>query len=194
MWLEVTSGPDAGTSVELPAEGTFVLGRQRGCGLVVRDARASRRHAELTPEPDGERWTLRDLSSANGTFVDGGRVEQRELEGGEEIRIGDVVISVRRGTPASSAAPVPAVTNLTPAGDTAMAPRVATQSMVMRLVDAGTRRASRTGLLAGAGALVAAVAVVAVLLATDVIGGDEDVVPERGRTGRALHRAGRRGA
>ena len=179
MWLEVTSGPDAGAAVELPADRTFVLGRQRGCDLVVRDARASRQHAELVPAGE-ERWTLRDLDSANGTFVDGVRVEETvALEGGEDIRIGDVVFSVRRGAPAPSAEPVPAVTNRTPAGDTAMAPRVATQSMVMRLVEAGTRRASRTGLLAGAGALVAAVAVIAVLLATGVIGGGEDDrVPE----------------
>ncbi len=177
MWLHVTSGPDAGTSVALPDEGTFVLGRQRGCDLVVRDQRASRRHLELTWTGE-ERYALRDLDSANGTFVDGSRVEETVLEGGEDIRIGDVVLSVRRGAPAPTAEPVPMVTNRTPAGETAMAPRVATQSMVMRLVDAGTKRASRTGLLAGAGALVAAVAVVVVLLATGVIGGDDDVVPE----------------
>ena len=177
MWLHVASGPDAGTSVALPDEGTFVLGRQRGCDLVVRDQRASRRHVELTHTGE-ECWELRDLESANGTYVDGSRVETAVLEGGEDIRIGSVVLSVRRGAPAPTAEPVPMVTNRTPAGETAMAPRVATQSMVMRLVDAGTKRASRTGLLAGAGALVAAVAVVVVLLATGVIGGDDDVVPE----------------
>src|SRR4051794_7503979 len=99
MWLHVRSGPDSGTAVELPGDGSFVLGRQRGSDMVVRDARASRRHAELTPLDD-ERWRLRDLESANGTLVDGMRVTGAvELEGGEEMRIGDVVIAVTRAGP-----------------------------------------------------------------------------------------------
>jgi len=70
VWLQVRTGPDAGTAVELPDDARFVLGRQRGCDLIVRDERASRRHAELTPDGGG-RWRLEDLGSANGTFVAG---------------------------------------------------------------------------------------------------------------------------
>ena len=182
MWLEVRSGPDAGSAAELPETTPFVLGRQRGSDLVVRDSRASRRHLELTPEGGG-RWRLRDLGSANGTYVDGTRVEETVLEGGEDIKIGEVVIAVSRRAPegraGASPVPVPAVTNRTPAGATDMAPQLATHSMVRRMVDAGSRRASRTSLLAGGGALVTAVGVVAVLLATGVIGGgSDDAVPQ----------------
>ena len=67
MWLEVLSGEDAGRVVEV--DRTLVLGRVAGSDLVIRDARASRRHAELTPA-NGE-LRLRDLDSANGTLVDG---------------------------------------------------------------------------------------------------------------------------
>jgi S1-C subfamily serine protease len=67
VWLEVLSGEDAGRVVEV--DRPLVLGRVTGADLVIRDARASRRHAELAPK-DGALW-LRDLGSANGTFVDG---------------------------------------------------------------------------------------------------------------------------
>ncbi len=166
--------------MELPDEGPFVLGRQRGSDLVVRDSRASRRHAELTPLGD-DAWQLRDLGSANGTFVDGVMVDAAELQGGEDVKIGDVIISVsvrgpHNGTRPSAIEP-PRITNRTPVGQTEMAPQLATQSLVRRLVEAGTKRASRTGLLAGAGFAGLAVVIVAVLLATGVIGGSEDGVP-----------------
>lgn len=178
MWLHVRTGPDTGSAIELPADAPFVLGRQRGSDLVLRDARASRRHAELTPLPD-DRWRLRDLESANGTYVDGSRVSEAVLEGGEDVRIGDLVMSITRIPPPGKAPRhVPrTVTDMTPAGATAMAHELATQSMVRRLVDAGSRRASRTGLLAGGAALLA-VAVVAGLLVTGVLGGSEDAVPK----------------
>jgi S1-C subfamily serine protease len=170
MWLQVRTGPDAGTAVELPADAPFVLGRQRGCDLVVRDARASRRHLQLAP--DGDRIHLRDLGSANGTVLDGRRVEEALLEGGEEIRIGDVLIAVTLGPPSASR-PRPGG----PGDDdaTRVEPQLATHSMVRRMVEAGTRRAHRTAIAAGAVAVLAVAAVVAVLL----LGGDgEDRVPE----------------
>ena len=69
MWLEVLSGEDAGRVVALPEGRPFVLGRVQGADLVIRDARASRRHVELTA--GGGAVELRDLDSANGTEVDG---------------------------------------------------------------------------------------------------------------------------
>jgi putative serine protease PepD len=173
LWLEVRTGPDAGSAVELAGEGPFVLGRQRGSDLVVRDTRASRRHAELTPVGEG-RWRLRDLNSANGTYVDGTRTQEALLEGGEDIRIGSVVLAVTRSAPDGGGGAVPAATDRTPGGATEVAPQLATHSMVRRLVDAGSQRSRRHALLAAAGAFAAALAIVAVLAATGVIGGDED--------------------
>ena len=57
MWLEVLSGEDAGRVVEV--DRPLVLGRVQGADVVIRDARASRRHAEVAPEGGGLR--LRDL-------------------------------------------------------------------------------------------------------------------------------------
>ena len=99
MWLRVLSGADAGRTVEIPAEqGVFVLGRVQGCDLVIRDEKASRHHAELRPEPAGG-LRIRDLGSANGTFVDGRRVEEAMLAGGEELKIAGVEIAVLAHAP-----------------------------------------------------------------------------------------------
>ncbi|MEA2167151.1 MAG: putative serine protease PepD, partial [Solirubrobacteraceae bacterium] len=187
MWLRVRSGPDEGAAVELPEDRVFVLGRQRGCDLIVRDSRASRRHAELESLPN-DKWRLRDLESANGTLVDGGRVTDVTLEGGEEIKIGSVVIAVTRTAPPGHAPPeaatgeegraITSATGHTPVGATDLGPQLATQSMVRRLVDASCKRASRSALAAGGIALAAVLAVV-ILLVTGVIGGsDENAVPK----------------
>jgi putative serine protease PepD len=163
MWLIVRSGPDAGTAVEI-GEAPVVLGRQQGCDLVVRDARASRRHLELTPENGGLR--LRDLGSANGTYLDGKKVDEAALEGGEEIRIGAVVIEVWRERPDQDG-PGEAAADRTPVVD------VPTYSGVRRLVEHSTRRTRRLA-LAAAGVAAAALVALAIVLLT---GGDDDRVP-----------------
>jgi hypothetical protein len=80
--------PD-GTRVDLD-EGTFAIGRLSECDLVVEDPLASRRHAEIRPEPDAYR--LVDLKSLNGTTVNGAPVKEHVLVDGDLIGIGAVVI------------------------------------------------------------------------------------------------------
>ena len=57
------------------------------------DKKASRNHARL--ERDGDRWVIVDLSSTNGTYVNGERVEQKKLSPGDEIRIGNTRLIYR---------------------------------------------------------------------------------------------------
>ncbi len=163
MWIEVLSGPDAGHTVRLPdaPAPAWVLGRVRGTDLVVRDERASRRHAELEPLPDG-RVRLRDLGSANGTFVGEELVTEATLEGGEELRIGDVRLRVTREEPAA-----PAPTGPAPADGPDL-----TLSMVGRMV-AKRDRPVRVAAFAAAG--LAAVAVLAVVLLSR---GGDGTIPE----------------
>ena len=59
--------PD-GRRITLGAE-PFVIGRLADCDLPIDDPLASRRHAEIRPEPDAYR--LVDLGSLNGTMVNG---------------------------------------------------------------------------------------------------------------------------
>jgi tetratricopeptide (TPR) repeat protein len=77
--------------VVLPAEGSIVIGRHQSCDLAIRSSKASRRHAEIAKSGDGYR--LYDLASTNGTFVNGERVEERLLQQGDRIEIGDAIIT-----------------------------------------------------------------------------------------------------
>ncbi len=52
----------------------FVIGRGVGCDLVVPDLSISRRHAEIW-SGEGGSFTIRDLDSRNGVFLDGERVK-----------------------------------------------------------------------------------------------------------------------
>ena len=62
------------------------------------DRTVSRVHAVL--EKVASRWCVRDLSSRNGTFVNGERIwGERPLELGDEIRVGSVRITMRSDDP-----------------------------------------------------------------------------------------------
>jgi S1-C subfamily serine protease len=154
MWLEVLSGEDAGRFVEV--DRPLVLGRVSGSDVVIRDARASRRHAELKPEDGALR--LRDLGSANGTLVDGQPAREVALHGGEEIRIGRVRIAVLAEEPLVTGAPIPE-----PAQPPRREPERPSWSTIGRLVEARTRLGRRLtyAALAVAAAAIAAVVVLA---------------------------------
>lgn len=84
--LNVLQGPDKGKVFELPDTEPQQIGRSTE-SLPLTDTTISRRHAELTPD-DGN-WILNDLKSANGTFVNGIRIEkQTVLKPGDQIRTG----------------------------------------------------------------------------------------------------------
>jgi FHA domain/Domain of unknown function (DUF4388) len=72
--------------VSLPRDGVVVLGRSRECAVRLPDADTSRRHAEIVCESG--RFVLHDLGSTNGTFVNGERIERRELSAGDRLQIG----------------------------------------------------------------------------------------------------------
>lgn len=77
--------------VTLPDNEPQLIGRSSEA-IVLSDQTISRRHAELTPEGDGT-WYIRDLQSANGTFVNGVRVtERRKLKPGDQVRTGNTLL------------------------------------------------------------------------------------------------------
>ena len=85
LTLLVLQGPDKGRRFELP-DAPALLGRESR-QLPLSDQTVSRRHAELLPT-DGE-WLLKDLGSANGSYINGVRVDNRKtLKLGDQIRIG----------------------------------------------------------------------------------------------------------
>ncbi len=66
------------------------IGRQvEGAGIAILEASVSRNHAELVHT--GATWTLRDLGSANGTWLDDKLLEAPvELHDGDRIRFGHI--------------------------------------------------------------------------------------------------------
>ena len=79
--------PSADVVVELDLEKEIVLGRDRGCDLVLVSRYVSRRHACFF-QREG-RFFVEDLGSTNGVFVSGELIAQpTEIEFGEAIQIG----------------------------------------------------------------------------------------------------------
>src|SRR5260370_40054711 len=71
----------------LTAGQRYTLGRATTNRIVVKDDLCSREHAEVY-HADG-RWRLRDLSSLNGTRLNGAAVDSEwELAPGDEVSIG----------------------------------------------------------------------------------------------------------
>jgi DNA-binding NtrC family response regulator len=95
--ITVVEGPDAGLVVSLDATGPTraLLGQSPVCTIRLTDREVSRRHAALTVQDT--KLVVLDLGSTNGTTVNGVLVKEAALQGGEAIRIGSSVLSVRRG-------------------------------------------------------------------------------------------------
>ena len=55
----------------------FIIGRESGNAIEIPDKRVSRRHARIFPA--GDRWWVEDLSSANGTYLNGKRIGKSQL-------------------------------------------------------------------------------------------------------------------
>jgi hypothetical protein len=80
-----SGGGRAGESFEAIGD-SALIGRSPECDIFLDDVTVSRRHAELTR--DGSVFTIRDLGSLNGTFVNKRRIESSVLEDDDEVQIG----------------------------------------------------------------------------------------------------------
>jgi hypothetical protein len=80
-----SGGGRAGESFEAIGD-RALIGRSPECDVFLDDVTVSRRHAELTRE--GAVFTIRDLGSLNGTFVNRRRIESAVLEDDDEVQIG----------------------------------------------------------------------------------------------------------
>ncbi|MHB2020133.1 MAG: tetratricopeptide repeat protein [Candidatus Xenobia bacterium] len=83
--VRVLNGASAGAGVELTH--SVVIGQSSRADLVLTDMGLSREHARITRLRDG-RFRIQDLGSANGTLVDGGRIESRIVKAGETFVLG----------------------------------------------------------------------------------------------------------
>jgi uncharacterized RDD family membrane protein YckC len=71
----------------------LTIGRDPSNDLVLPDAMVSRRHAVV--ENRGQKFFLRDCSSANGSVVNGDRVSERALRDGDLVAIGSMRLLFR---------------------------------------------------------------------------------------------------
>jgi serine phosphatase RsbU (regulator of sigma subunit) len=66
--------------------GETIIGRGGEADLVIRGRNVSRRHVRIAREAEG--YTLTDLGSSLGTYVNGQRIERCRLRHGDRIRMG----------------------------------------------------------------------------------------------------------
>jgi pSer/pThr/pTyr-binding forkhead associated (FHA) protein len=84
--LVVRSGGGRAGETFFPNADRSLIGRSPECDIFLDDVTVSRQHAELSHGDD--RWTIKDLGSLNGTFVNRRRIETVELEDDDELQIG----------------------------------------------------------------------------------------------------------
>jgi S1-C subfamily serine protease len=205
MWVTVGSGEGKGLSVRVEGQ-RFVVGSGEECQLMLSDPGASPLHAYFEVEESGQ-VMLHDLASQTGTFVNGERIEgPRRIEGGEEIRIGETLLTpsvadpaeearqraaAAQGHPLTSSAvrvtteegqtvEVTAAPHADEHGDEHPAVRVATEGEAVEVVPAGEHRRLRDRIrVATAVGAVAALLAVAGLVAFLATRGGDDLASTR---------------
>ena len=83
--LIVRRGPNKGARFLLDSD-LISIGRHPNADIFLDDVTVSRRHSEITRA--GSVFTIKDLTSLNGTYFEGARVETAELFNGAEVQVG----------------------------------------------------------------------------------------------------------
>jgi|SRR5579862_4713565 len=102
LYLEMPKSQDE--VVRLPLDHfPFVIGRREGSDLVLPDEHVSRHHASI--ERVDNRYRVRDLSSRNGTHLNGEPIIEADLSDGDRLSIGTFEVVVRIAAARYAAAP-----------------------------------------------------------------------------------------
>ena len=86
--LVAITGPLKDQTFGIP-QGELSIGREGSNLLPISDPALSRRHCAIVG--NGEKFTIRDLGSRNGTLINGVTVKEQPLNHGDRIEIGDSV-------------------------------------------------------------------------------------------------------
>lgn len=101
--LIVRRGPQPNQIYELKQD-VVTIGRDITNDITINDPEVSRHHARLTREGSG--YTIEDLGSTNGTFVNGQRLTgPRPLQPGETVGLGETVTLAYESSAIINAAP-----------------------------------------------------------------------------------------
>lgn len=87
--LFVIRGNDQGVRFELNGP-VLGMGRDSSNAIQLHDNEVSRQHAELRLVDNA--YTICDLNSSNGTFVNGRRVRQHRLHSGDQVQVGSTLM------------------------------------------------------------------------------------------------------
>jgi len=93
------NGPDKGRSFEADEEAIFI-GRAPDNGIHIKDKSVSRKHLKIVKRV--EKYYVVDLSSKNGTFIDGMRIisgKEYEVKEGMPIAVGQTFLSIGKAYP-----------------------------------------------------------------------------------------------
>jgi pSer/pThr/pTyr-binding forkhead associated (FHA) protein len=88
--LVVSEGKEQGRSYDLRKD-RITIGRSRESDVFLEDLAVSRTHTTINRQPNG-RYLLRDENSANGTLVNGQRVNEHMLEDGDKVQVGQTLL------------------------------------------------------------------------------------------------------
>ena len=91
-YLQVVNDP--ANARMIPLKDNFVIGRGSGSSLRLSDTTTSRQHTRFN-YTNGV-WTIQDLGSAGGTFVNGQRIQSQQLNNGDQIKIGQASFSFQQ--------------------------------------------------------------------------------------------------
>src|SRR5436190_22971100 len=85
---------EGGSPVTLKLEQDAInIGRSKDNEIVVKNIKCSRRHARI--ERIGATYQVTDLGSGNGTKVNGSKIDFHTLKQGDEIKIGDAILTLK---------------------------------------------------------------------------------------------------
>jgi hypothetical protein len=91
-WLVVLEGSLQGEDFHLH-EGRNMIGSSPPCEIRLQDEGIEDRHASI--RFSSNQWTLTDLDSEHGTFLNGKRIYRHELKDGDKIVIGKSLLRVK---------------------------------------------------------------------------------------------------
>ena len=85
MWaIRFLNGKLAGQTIPLQI-GNYTLGRSEECQIVVAESGVSKKHLELEVTEEGV--SVIDLRSSNGTFINGIKIQEKNIQKGDKVSV-----------------------------------------------------------------------------------------------------------